>query len=88
VFSALVLIADWDGRSHQPYREIAKIAGVSPMSCMRAMKILIDRHYVTVIEEGKGRRPAFLKVAKWEPERAPVVVSSDVTNTKSVVVTS
>ena len=87
VFAALVIAADWDGRSHLPYREIAKIAGVSPMSCVRAMEILIDRFYVTVLEQGRGRRPSYLQVAKWEESSDSLVVSSGGTKRKTVVVT-
>lgn len=88
VLGALVLVADWKGRSHRPYRELAKIAGCSPRSCASALHYLTKTGFVLIEQPGSGRRPTWLQVVPYEPAIDPVVVQPSCTKTFSVVVQS
>jgi len=85
VLHTLITFGDWKGRSRRPYREIAVLAGISPRSCFDALHFLASKGFILELEAGQGRRPTMFQVVDCQiPE--PVVVQSDCTKTKSVVV--
>lgn len=88
VLGALVLVADFAGRSHKPYRELAQIAGVSTRSCAAALMHLTQAGFVLVIERGTSHRPARLRVVPYEPTTEPTLVQPDYTKVEASLVQS
>lgn len=86
VLGALVLIADWKGRSHRPYRELAQIAGTSTRSCSTALAYLTGAGFVIIQQRGTSHRPTWLQVVPYEPATEPALVQPDCTEDSASLV--
>lgn len=74
IFQTLIMVSDWKGRSHRPYRELSKLAGVSKISCVRALKFLVEKGFIDEISKGRSHTPTWFQVVPCEskPEVASV----------------